>query len=302
MNIGLDIYKHILAVFVIILHMTSSRYSDNFLDELSNIQNFVDGAVAGFFLISGFFFKKEISFKNLIFKNFKRLMFPYFIFSILYSALLSLMGKGNFFNGLINTLSLHGGSMQLYFLPYLFITLAIFWFYLKFTSNFNSNIKYIILILCLVLICLLFPIEGSSGSNYFQIPFYFISFILGFVYKSLYLDELKRIVYLSSLVIFTIFIGFIDQRFYDLTFILILFHIFLLIGKKLPNKKLPGSGGVYLLHTPILNFFFSTILQKLGIIDFNNFVMSVILAYLVCLIFVYLWLKFNHEYRWILLE
>jgi len=118
---ALDLYKHILAVFVIILHMTSSRYSDTFLHELSTIQNFVDGAVAGFFLIAGFFFREEITFKHLILKSFKRLMIPYFVFSIIYSVLLSLLGKKDFSNGLIDTLLLHGGSMQLYFLPYLFI-------------------------------------------------------------------------------------------------------------------------------------------------------------------------------------
>jgi fucose 4-O-acetylase-like acetyltransferase len=282
--------------------MTSSRYSEVFLIELSYIQNFVDGAVAGFFLISGFFFKKDLSFKSLIFKKFKSLILPYIIFSLLYSILLSIIGKGDFFNGLINTLLLHGGSMQLYFLPYLFITLSIFWIFMHITSNFNTNFKYLVLIIILLIICFLFPLKSSSGNDYFQVPFYFISFILGFIFKNLNLNKLKEMIYISVLTIFITLIGFIDQRFYDLALILILFYIFLIVGKKLPSKKLSGSGGIYLLHTPILNFSISTILQKFGIIDFNNFIFSVILTYLICLILVYSWLKFNSRYSWILLE
>jgi len=299
MNLGIDIYKHILAVFVIILHMTSSRYSESFLIELRDIQTLVDGAVAGFFLISGYYFYKEVSFKSLMLKKLKRLILPYFIFSIIYTFILVLLEKGDFLTGIINTISFHGGSMQLYFLPYLFIVIIIYWIYFKFISNYYTNILFVLL---LVFFCYFFPVLGSSGSNYLQIPFYMLAFLVGVFYKQLTLNKFKNSIYLASLLIFLIIFGIKDSRFYDLGFILLLFHMFLVFGELLPKYRLPGSGAIYLLHTPILNFFFSVLLQKFGIKDFNNFILSVLFTYIFSLLLVYLLFKYLKRYKWIILE
>jgi len=64
-----------------------------------------------FFMVSGFFIKFETSFKDFIVKNFKRLMIPYFIFSII--GLFMEMLK----SGLCNTY-----AFVLWFLPALFFS------------------------------------------------------------------------------------------------------------------------------------------------------------------------------------
>jgi len=303
MNFGIDIYKHILAIFVIIMHMTSHRYSPSFIIDLENFHNYIDGAVAGFFLVSGYYFKEKHSFKDMFVKNFKRLIIPYFIFSIIYTFILSIIGKEEVIIGIIKTITFHGASMQLYFLPYLFFIRIAYWLYLKITSKF-SNYQYMIILLALILlfICYNFPVISSTGSNYLLIPFYFLAFVIGYIYKILQLDNQKNFIYLMLLILFFIMIGTQDPRFYDLTFMLVLFHIFLLLGHVLPKRRFPGSGGVYLLHTPIINFSFSALLQKFGIIDFANCVLSVFLTYIFCLFLVYTWIRYMDKYRWIILE
>lgn len=127
MKSSIDILRHIFAIAVIAQHMTSaSRYSVETNLELARIINWIDGAVIGFFLISGYLFKAQNNIFAYCRKQTIRLIIPFFLFSLIYSVLLAILGKESLVDGLEKTVRLQGAGMQLYYLPYLLFVTIVF--------------------------------------------------------------------------------------------------------------------------------------------------------------------------------
>lgn len=68
------------------------------------------------------------------------------------------------------------------------------------------------------------------------------------------------------------------------------------------QKRAKGSGGGYLLHTPIVNFTISILLTKLGVVQLQNVFVSVALTYVFYLAVFIVFMKVLPKYRWIILE
>ncbi|MDS3860084.1 acyltransferase family protein [Thermosynechococcaceae cyanobacterium BACA0444] len=291
--VGVDIVKHIFALGVIWLHVKSeSRYSKDVSDLINIIGNYVDGAVIGFFLISGFFFKgasdcKIQSLVSFFRKTFMRLMIPFFIFSFIYVSALYLLGKYNLDNGLISILKLQG-PMQMYFLSYLFFILNALFICTLLLNLFNIDSKYFFLILAVIaLICSqVYPVESSAGPNLLNIPLYIFCFSSGQMLKYSFPKNIKSF-YFYAFALSSLFLAMsrFDHRFLDVSIVFVLFTlgIYISYSKVLSSFTAPGSGGVYLLHAPITIYVVSLALTKISVFGFLNAVLSVILTYLICL-------------------
>jgi hypothetical protein len=305
---GIDLLKHLLAIFVIMQHMTSkSRYSEETNLFLGSIIEYINGAVIGFILISGFFFKPADKLKEGVFKIFKRTIIPFFVFSLFYTVLMFLLGKGSLASGFINTIKFHGASMQLYYLPYLFI---IYCFYLLIFNMFSSNkgrLQYLLIFILFIftIISLAYPTDSATGSSYKLLPIYFLSFGIT-VYLSILRkeDERKYLIITILISIISCLIGTYDYRFYHISVMIVLLLLFYFLSNNcsLLNRQFPGSGGVYLFHTPIINFGISTGLIYLNIFEKHNLFFSIILTYIVTLIISLLIIKISPRYRYFILE
>jgi surface polysaccharide O-acyltransferase-like enzyme len=120
----IDILRHILALAVILQHMASSRYAPATSQNLLSAVNWIDGAVIGFFFISGFLFRPKDNPLTYIKTQTTRLLLPFLLFSSLYTIALTLLKKATLHQGLTRTLLLQGAGMQLYFLPILLLVTA----------------------------------------------------------------------------------------------------------------------------------------------------------------------------------
>lgn len=297
MKLGIDILRHFLTIFVILQHMTSSRYSVDVNAEISSYVDFIDGAVAGFFIISGYFSKKQTDLLKFTRLLAIRLLVPFFIFSVTYTLILFALDKSSLSDGLYKTITLHGAGMQLYFLPYLLVVSFSFAIIRYITSEKDTIRNFGILMIILVLFCILIPTPVSTGNNLKLLPFYFLAYISGFLYQ-----RIKSNIYTISFSILFLILGQYDPRFLDLSFMMILFCIAESLSDNLGQKRAKGSGGVYLFHTPIVNFTISILLTKLGIVQLQNVFVSVALTYVFCLAVSIVFMKVLPKYRWIILE
>jgi hypothetical protein len=295
--LGIDILRHILSIFVILQHMGSSRYSANINGELRYYVDFVDGAVACFFMISGFFSKAQPNFCVFVKSQVVRLLVPFFIFSSAYGVLLYLLGKDSIYAGIYSTVTFRGAGMQLYFLPYL-LGISVFFAAIRSVSG---ELVYPRILAAMavffILMCVAFPTLGSTGPDYRLLPYYFLAYIAGFLYRSI-----GRGFYVWFVLIVTLVLGLLDHRFLDLSGMIVLFVCAESWSSKFGSGRAVGSGGVYLLHTPILNFSISIFLEKLGVLQFYNVILSVALTYVVCLFISIVFIKFLPRYRWLILE
>lgn len=305
MSFGIDLLRHLLTVFVIIQHMASnSRYSSSTNLELAVFVNWIDCAVLGFFFMSGYLFKQKESLCKYSKKQCLKLLTPYFIVSVIYTLALSLVGKDTLINGFIKTISFQGSGMQLYYLPYLLIVTvayAIFTVFIKF-SNFRI-LAELLLFIIIIAACLALPTKSSTGSDFKLLFLYVASFLLGRQYINNFSLDLKyKKFVVITILILSLGLGFIDERFLDFTIFMTLFFAIESIHHKLPNSRIAGSGGVYLLHTPIINFTISTLLAYIGIQQGFNIFVSVILTYLTCLVITHIFINTFPKQRWLLLE
>lgn len=301
MNSGIDALRHIFAIAVIAQHMASaSRYSMATNLELARIVDWVDGAVIGFFLVSGFLFKRQASVSNYYLKQSRRLLVPFFFFSVIYAVALAALNKGSLSDGLLKTVELVGAGMQLYYLPYLLLVTAAF---ATVESRLNKHRIVLLFLLTFVafLIALLNPTQSSTGSDYRLIPYYIGSFLIGTIVA----EQTKQGKGFSTTILISFaaaLVGIMDHRFFDLAGVVFLLGLILLSTSRLPNIRIPGSGGTYLLHTPLLNFAISTILLKMSIGQGVNIICTIILTYMICLAFTAVVIYYFPKYRWLILE
>ncbi|MGE5492585.1 MAG: hypothetical protein ACM31P_15015 [Actinomycetota bacterium] len=262
--------------------------------------NWIDGAVFGFFLVSGFLFKKPRSIIDYGKKQAFKLLVPYFVYSMLYAVALAAIGKGALLDGVLGMVTLRGAGMQLYFLPYLFLVTTSFALFFE-VVDVNKNICPLLIAVGGLVVAYANPTPSPTGSDIRLLPFYLGAFALGLAWR-LYYDKGKLAHFFvpASLALFAL--GFSDQRFFDASGVLFLVSVVALLFDKFPSFRLPGSGGVYLLHTPLINFSISTILVWFSINQVSNIVASVLLTYAVCLVAVWVVRRFFREYSWIILE
>lgn len=305
MSFGIDLLRHIFSIAVIMQHMGSeSRYSVETGQRLGEILNWIDGAVIGFFFISGFLFKNPQDILTYGKRQTRKLMVPFLMFSTLYTILLSLLGKSTIWTGLIATISLHGSGPHLYFLPFLLIVTFTYACLLSMVRSDRVFLANCFLIVLFVTLCLLHPTESSTGPDYKLLPLYYASFILGVEYQSFTRDmrPMYVILFVFGSAISIFLIGTVDHRFFDLLLIFILFEIVRQVGRFFPPMRLPGCGGVYLLHTPVTNYAISVFLMKLSVVEWQNLYFSAGLTYILCCGFTLAMIKIAPRYRWMLLE
>ncbi|QWX83327.1 acyltransferase family protein [Cellulophaga sp. HaHaR_3_176] len=305
---GLDILKHILAIFVITQHMHSqSRFSIEVNLYLTEIINYINGAVITFFMLSGFFFSTKDSTKVSIKRIFNRTIIPYTLFSIIYGAFLILYQNDSIIKHLLSFFTLKGSAMQLYFLSFLFLIYTFYILYFKAIKHLKFNNKYAELILLLLLTCLSYflPTVSPTGSDYKLIFLYTLSFGIAIHLSNLRKQNKNKFKKTSIvLILIYLFLGLIDFRFFHISSSIFLLSIFLQLSEKIKyfNKQFPGSGGVFLLHTPIVNFVISIILLKLGFTEKSNLFSAIVLTYFSTLTFTILFIKIWPKHKSILLE
>jgi fucose 4-O-acetylase-like acetyltransferase len=297
----IDILRHILALAVILQHMASSRYTAETYQNLLSAVNWIDGAVIGFFFISGFLFKPKDNPLTYIKTQTTRLLLPFLLFSCLYTIALTLLKKTTLLQGLTSTLHLQGAGMQLYFLPLLLLVTATSALLSKaIPPRLHLPIQFAVLPI-LTFICLSLPTHSSTGPDPKLLPLYWLAFLLGNLHQ-LTLKFRYHSILIISLITTLLLIGLKDPRFFDLAGFIILFSSLHQLSSFLPYHRLPGSGGIYLLHTPVINFTVSTALQKLGLIETPNIYLSVILTYLFCLASTLFLIRQWPQHKWLLLE
>jgi len=275
---GLDAYRHLLAIFVITIHTWSaSRYGPDLREGYDNILQVTGCAVFGFFLVSGFLFKPEASLKEIAARKASRLLVPYLLFSLAYAVVSGVVfGSGEFLNRIINTVLLRGGAMQLYFLPELYVIELLALFAFKLFGSRTSVAASTILIVALFA-TLATPTPYTTGPGWKLAIFYVVGFVTGVLCRRTS-DATPAIL----LVLFLLVGALVDYRFAVAAVALVLFQLFIRTTRLVPTS-LPGSGAVYLLHTPILNFSISVALSNFGFQGWSNYWMTVLLTYLVCI-------------------
>jgi Acyltransferase family len=304
---GIDLLKHLFALAVIFQHMTSqSRYNSDVNGMIASVRSYIDEAVMGFFMISGLFFRPLPSFKAWFYKMFIRLILPFLIFSLCYTIFDAALGKDKMVTGLINTITLHGEGMQLYFLPYLLAVSSLF--ALLYALSMRLKIPFIIIVVVVVAACAVlaikFPTKYSTGSDPKLFPLYALSYGLGLCFSKVLKAPISTLcVSMMSTGSFCLAIGIYDHRFFKIAALtaFLLFSILISICFPFLKRNFPGSGGVYLLHTPIVNFTISSLLLVLGISSYCNLFVSWGMTYVLCLIFTLGFIRIFPQ-RWILLE
>ncbi len=259
------------------------------------------GAVMGFFMISGCLHKRPKVLTSFISQHAVRLLGPFFLFSIIYTLALSLLHKISIQQGIIETFTLQGAGMQLYFLPFfLLITVA----YALASHGIPPRHALFfdsVLFVGLLVVTLIVRRPDPTGDDYHLLPLFASSLLFGRL--SMHFKNTSRFWFLSfGIIVVLVLVGLYDARFYCLGFTATLVTLAQGLNTPLPRRRLPGSGGVYLLHTPILNYAISTVLQNLGIHQWSNIIASVFLTYAVALALTLLAIKSSPKLKWLLLE
>lgn len=310
---GVDLLRCFFALEVIFLHMSSkARYSEEVNGFLRVLAIYIGGAVAGFFLMSGFFVRNQEKFDlGLIFTAAKKLLVrlgvPYLFFSIIYAIAMAGLKKQSLKDGLLDTLFLRGSSMQLYFLPYLFAIALGFIILSSALGQFKAKQLswFMGLMVLLIAVSLTLPTHVSFGPNIKLIPLYGAMYILGYCLSSLLkTDHYVYRVFGSIVLLTALTLSLFDPRFISIAVMLCLFFVSVEVSTRIDQngKNYYGSGGVYLLHTPITNFTISTLLLHFGLSGFLNLYASVLITYGVCLAFTVWFVSRFNSMKFVLLE
>jgi hypothetical protein len=217
------------------------------------------------------------------------------------------MNKQSIEYGLLSTVTLHGSSMQLYFLPYLFFVALGF---LLISSVLGQlNMKHLPwlggLTVLLTGFAMLFPTRSAFGPDMRLVPLYGAMYVLGNCFSTAlhFSQKSYRIFSLVSLVVSGALAHF-DSRFIAVSITLLLFMVAFEVSSMtgLQGRSFYGSGGVYLLHTPVLNFAISTMMLHFGIVSYINLFASVFITFGICLPFTIWFVSRFKSLRFLLLE
>lgn len=292
----LDLSRHVFALAVIWIHTDSvSRYSEMTRLWRAGIADWLDGCVFGFFMLSGFF---SIGHGNVAQipgmrmgarRIVLRLALPYFCFSLLYTLILPIFTDFPISAGLYRTVRLIGMGGQLYFLPCLLVVSLLAMLIWRLSARSRRRIELPVLIgiaALLIAVGVAHPIPVSTGPMRSLFPLYFAAYLLGqSLALSRYCATAGRWGLMMALLAAPLALGFVDKRFLDFFAATALIVSALVLHDRgvLSGRRLPGAGGVYLLHTPIVNFGVATVLVYAGLTEEVNILVTVLLTYIACL-------------------
>jgi hypothetical protein len=299
---------------VVIQHTHSSaRYSTGTNARLEQLGFLVQGAVFTFFLISGYFFrvrtKQDKHSTLLVYLEglSKRLLVPFVFLSAANAVAMIALQKVTAGEVVTRFATLRGVGPQMYFLPFLFVisfAVAIIQVGLH-LSHRSETIVLLGMAAVLTLIGLHYPTMAATGADYRLLPLYLLMFLTG---RLLSMAPMPAVLARHQLclpgIIILIFgcFGILDFRFYYAALAVVAFEFSRWVSRFLPNRRAPGSGGVYLLHTPVLNYAISIGLLRFGIAQFSNAMASVALTYVLCLTMTVIFIKALPAHRSLLLE
>ena len=290
---GVDLLRHFLALEVVVAHaVSSSRYSPRCNELLHDFGRY-NGAVLGFFIVSGFFSKVLFipagqESKHFLAAQAKKLLLPFLVFSLLDAGVMALLGRQSLAKGLFETLCLKGSSMQLYFLPLLFGITAAFLLIRKFLLGAEMMRQFGLpaLVLALLLVANSWPTNFVTGNDSRLFPLYLASYGGGLWLATAWRSRSQGFFKAATASFALLFLwGFHDYRMALLSLTGCLFLLALKCSQSAPlnSRQFPGSGGVYLLHVPFVLYAFSEAMQAFGMRDLANVGSSVLLTYLACL-------------------
>ncbi|MBK1833640.1 acyltransferase family protein [Roseibacillus ishigakijimensis] len=297
--IGFDMARHFFAVCVIIMHMNSSHFSHDANTLLRAIQAYLDGCVFGFFIISGIFTKFDGRFTDFFCTQMRRLLIPYFLFAWFYGLIFALLGETSILRAFIDAVRLESIAMQLYFLPLLFFSQLLGFFLMVFRQR-APYLNYIVIVI-LAFASVITDSDYSTGFHYNLLPMYGLSFFLG-VSLSRFRNNLRKSKEMKIAILISLVIGFLDERFFDLAFAAVVVLLFSEITNLFGRKRLPGSGVVYLAHTPLVNFSIVIVLFRFGLEEELVLSFSIVLTYIFCCLCAYVVLKTLGPMKWLALE
>lgn len=300
--VGLDLLKLLLAVAVVVQHMTSeARYTEDVNDFIVALASWVDGAVAGFFMISGFLLSPKVNTGFLAFvrRSAFRLLLPYLLFSLIYAFAMAGLGKAGVVDGLVDTILLRGAGPQLYFLPYLFCMQVAAWPLLAIRQRAAVTLT---IAAAMFVVATLLPTAISTGHDVKLVPLFLGCFALGVGFRALR-DRDLAVATMVAVAACAAAIPF-DHRAIDVLLVVVLFYCALRLSATglLDRLVIFGSGAIYILHTPVLNHTVSTTLQRAGIEGYFNLAASVTITVAVCLGAAFIVLRWFPRARGLLLE
>ncbi|MEI6321911.1 MAG: acyltransferase [bacterium] len=296
---AIDLLRWMAIVAVVIIHSGFvSRYSENAIHIILRLQMILGWCVLCFFSISGFLqAKKELTPKAFLNNRFQRLIIPYFCVSlIVWLILYAINGAGiyhpknandlNVINFAKRMLCFQGMGPQFYFLPYLFI-ISFAVFLLK--KGIAINYIFYIALACVILQFVMVGHLEVHGGNPECLGLYFTSYTLGMMLAG----EEKGMRSTHAILLLGTCAGLLIVFYFHEVFLMFIFlPVWLYQGiKACKSLTIAGkfmssfsAGAVYLWHTPILLPVCSILLQKSGIHDLANFLLSCIAAIVASLI------------------
>jgi hypothetical protein len=230
---------------------------------------------------------------------------PFLAFSLINAVVFIHFRLTNFNEVVVNCLVGLGVGPQMYFLTFLFAFTGI-GAIIQAGSGISRQTEAAIcgfLLALLIVVALNLPTEGVTGGIYRLLPLYGVAFIAGHLIAILRkCGETHKMPVALALVMLFFAIGLWDSRFYYICFGTLIFQVSYVLSSRLPNRRIPGSGGVYLIHAPIVNVAMAHGLSKLGINGGDNFIFGVLLIYGLCLGTTRVFIKALPRYRNLLLE
>lgn len=299
--VGVDVLRHLLTLAVIYQHMPSrARYSEAVNAHIAHWVPLIDGAVACFFLLSGFFSRPGMTSERVV-RQARRLLLPYLIFSLAYAVIQAAIGKLDIGTGLIRTITAAGAGPQLYFLPYLFLISVAVELLLDRVPPTYRRAATRGLVLTLFAAFLSLPTPSSTGPELRLLALYALAYTLG-VYRARHAQDWESLAAAGIALVALALLPW-QVRLWDLAAIILLSEIAIRVSRLIGRSpRLPGSGGVYLLHTPILNYAISAALLKVGLHDLANVYGAMLVTYAVALVMTLILIRLAPAVRPYILE
>jgi fucose 4-O-acetylase-like acetyltransferase len=265
-----------------------------------------------FFIVAGFFIKFDLTFKEFVSKDFKRLVIPYFIFSVVGLGL-EILKRYALHRNTVNLLDelqgvfiwmdmpslIHTYAFVLWFLPALFFARVILFIVKK-----NIQNIFIQFLVVFILFSLSFFINLPFGIDNAMNALLFV--FIGYIYFRSYAES--KILYFLPFVamVIWIFVGFpaldMASKTYSNIVINILFSIsivytFIIILKKFnsDNKLLKIWGGntmlLFIMH-PYTNNIAHIVVEKL---HFGDWYLKLFISLILLQVLLFLKLKFENK-------
>lgn len=283
-----------LAILAVVMHhgISRQRLSEVTIDQIMILKDWIEWCVPAFFYVSGRLFRGSSTFEffHSVGSRARRLLVPYFVVSLLSFALLwSVHQTGAWQHSnpeellildLIHKLVwLVGFGPQLYFLPYLFVVGTLSGILaLIVPPKSLSTLSFIIFLI--VGFGWLMP-NTVLGPGLERLPAFLLSFCLGVSDKALSLTPSR--IHLFGITIGLSLVSFAINDFWPISIAapLFLYRILSNISMEPFIKRLEkfgNPGAIFLWHAPLVLPACSTILGVMGVMNWSNYLLSVLFS------------------------